>query len=328
MIPKYSKSVALAWLLTLAMASAGNGANRVTVERFETNPLIAAASSPTLGNKINGPSVIQVPDWVKEPLGKYYLYFAHHKGKFIRLAYGDSIEGPWRIYEPGTIRLKEATPLEDHIASPDVHVDEEHQVIRMYFHGSHPGTNQRTVSAVSDDGISFEVFETVHGFSYFRVFQYEGVYYAVDSSGLLNRSEYPDHGWGRREELLIGPVSTSDVFGERDDVRMRHPAVYVRGDTLYLFYSRKSDAPERILMATVALQGGWDAWKASPPIEILRPEMDYEGVDYPNEPSGKGGAVGVQELRDPYVFEEDGQLYLFYSVAGEEGIAGARLKID
>lgn len=138
----------------------------------------------------------------------------------------------------------------------------------------------------------------------------------------------PDHGWEGREEVLIAPESTNDVFGERDDVRMRHPAVYVRGDTLYLFYSRKSDAPERIMMATVGLLGDWMSWEATPPIEILRPDMDYEGVNYPNEPSGKGGAIGVQELRDPYIFEEDGQLYLFYSVAGEEGIAGASLSID
>lgn len=157
MKPKYCKSVAFSWLLIFALVSSGNGADRVTVERFATNPLITAASSPTLGNKINGPSVIRVPDWVKEPLGKYYLYFAHHKGKFIRLAYGDSLEGPWRIYEPGTIQFEEATSLEDHIASPDVHIDEENQVIRMYLHGSHPGTNQRTVSAVSKNGLSFEV---------------------------------------------------------------------------------------------------------------------------------------------------------------------------
>ncbi|GAB5558494.1 MAG: hypothetical protein SynsKO_01410 [Synoicihabitans sp.] len=297
------------------------------VRRFAENPIIHAGLSPTLGDKINGPSLIRVPNWVKDPIGKYYLYFAHHKGKFIRLAYADDLAGPWRIHEAGTINLHQATALEDHIASPDVHIDEENQIIRMYLHGSHPGTNQRTVSATSRDGLSFEVTPTIHGLSYFRVFQYEGAYYAIDSGGYLNRSDHPDHGWERHEPELVAPIHTTDEFGSRDDVRIRHSAVYRRGDTLYLFYSRKSDAPERLLMAEVPLQGNWKTWRAGDPIEVLRPELPYEGTAYPNAPSKKGGAIQVQQLRDPGIFEEEGQLYLLYSVAGEMGIAIAHLEM-
>ena len=36
---------------------------------------------------INGPSLIRVPEWINDPLGTYSLYFAHHKGDPIRLAY-------------------------------------------------------------------------------------------------------------------------------------------------------------------------------------------------------------------------------------------------
>ncbi len=297
------------------------------VRRFDENPIIDVSLSSTLGDKINGPSLIRVPGWVKNPLGKYYLYFAHHKGKFIRLAYADRLSGPWRIHEPGTIHVHEATALEDHIASPDVHIDEEHQIIRMYFHGSHPGTNQRTVSATSRDGLSFDVSPTIHGYSYFRVFQFDGTYFAIDSGGFLNRSDYPDRGWERRESELVGPVHTADEFGARNDVRIRHSAVYRRDDTLYLFYSRKSDAPERLMMAEVSLQGDWKNWRASPPVEVLRPELPYEGTEFPNAPSKKGGAINVQQLRDPGIFEEEGKLYLLYSVAGEMGIAIAHLEI-
>jgi hypothetical protein len=35
----------------------------------------------------------------------------------------------------------------------------------------------------------------------------------------------------------------------------------------------------------------------------------------------------VHELRDPAIYEEDGRLYLLYSVAGEQGIAIARLHV-
>ena len=239
------------------VACAAKDTTRISVKRFAENPILDASSSETLGNKLNGPSLIRIPDWVKNPLGEYYLYFAHHKGNFIRLAYADDLHGPWRIYEPGTIHLEEAKSLEDHIASPDVHIDNENQIIRMYFHGSHPGTNQRTVSAISKDGLVFDVFDEIHGYSYFRVFQYDGVYYAVDASGFLNRSEHPDHGWERHEPELITPISTQDEFGARDDVRIRHCAIYVRDEIMYLFYTRKSDAPERIVMAEVPLVGDW-----------------------------------------------------------------------
>ena len=92
------------------------------VQRFRTNPLITPASSSTLGDNINGPSVIRVPDWLPNPLGKYYMDFTHHAGTFIRLAYADQLDGPWKIYEPGTLQLGDDECFQNHIASPDVHV--------------------------------------------------------------------------------------------------------------------------------------------------------------------------------------------------------------
>jgi hypothetical protein len=92
--------------------------------RLAHNPIVTPELSASLGDNINGPSLIRVPAWVQKPFGKYYLYFAHHQGKFIRLAYADQLEGPWKIYEPGTLQLKEAGACHDHIASPDVHIDD------------------------------------------------------------------------------------------------------------------------------------------------------------------------------------------------------------
>jgi hypothetical protein len=39
------------------------------------------------------------------------------------------------------------------------------------------------------------------------------------------------------------------------------------------------------------------------------------------------GLLKVRELRDPYVFEENGKMYLFYSFCGEQGIAAAELTV-
>ena len=55
--------------------------------RVVEGPIVSPGSSPAIGTNINGPSLIRVPDWVENPLGRYYLYFADHKGKSIRLAY-------------------------------------------------------------------------------------------------------------------------------------------------------------------------------------------------------------------------------------------------
>ncbi len=78
------------------------------VTRNPDNPIIMPAHSARIGTNINGPSVIRVPDWVEDPLGKYYLYFAHHKGKGIRLAYADAADGPYTVYEPGALSLAES----------------------------------------------------------------------------------------------------------------------------------------------------------------------------------------------------------------------------
>ena len=68
------------------------------VKRFKNNPIIYPNMDESLGINIAGPSLIRVPNWIKNPLGRYYLYFSAHKGDYIRLAYADQLEGPWQIY--------------------------------------------------------------------------------------------------------------------------------------------------------------------------------------------------------------------------------------
>lgn len=102
------------------------------VTRLSNNPIVETSSQ--LGSIVNHPSLIEVPSWVDNPLGNYYLYFSHKHGNYIRLAYADKLTGEWNIYDPGTLRIKE-TPFVGHIASPDVHVDHDREVIRLYYHG-------------------------------------------------------------------------------------------------------------------------------------------------------------------------------------------------
>ncbi|MFB6219029.1 MAG: hypothetical protein ABEH77_07635, partial [Halobacteriaceae archaeon] len=59
---------------------------------------------------------------------------------------------------------------------------------------------------------------------------------------------------------------------------------------------------------------------------VLEPARVWEGADEPVVPSESGSASGrVNQLRDPAVFEEGGDSYLLYTVAGERGIAIAEL---
>src|SRR5512136_199163 len=98
-----------------ASAPPPNAIESISVRRCDANPLIEFKTSTSLGDNINGPSVIRVPSWIKKPLGKYYMYFAHHGGKYIRLAYADTLQGPWRIYESGSLTLAQAKGFSGHI---------------------------------------------------------------------------------------------------------------------------------------------------------------------------------------------------------------------
>ena len=291
--------------------------------RLPGNPIITPASSPTLGDNINGPSLIPAPPWVERPLGRYYLYFAHHLGRFIRLAYADKLSGPWKIYEPGTLRLEQALRCSDHIASPDVHVDSLRREILMYFHcpagsaGSVDISQQKTFLATSDDGIRFTADTQELGPAYARVFPWQGNYYAIVRGGGLVRSR------DRRAPFEPGPVLIP-----RDSGRLlRHAAVDLEGDVLHIYYSRIGDRPERILRSDVRLSGDWSTWRAGTPVTVLRPEREYEGADRPLEVSQPDEARGrVRQLRDPAIYREGGRAYLLYSVAGESGLAIAELR--
>ena len=264
-----------------------------------------------MGSNINGPSLVRVPDWLPNPLGKYYLYFAHHKGEYIRLAYADGLSGPWTTYEAGALRLDEAHCL-DHVASPDVHLDAGSRKVRMYYHGVSTKGGQQSRVALSDDGVSFTANRESLGNPYFRVFEWGGSYYAIAMPGVFYRSEDGLSGFEEGPTLFSG--------------NMRHAAVRLVGDALHVFYSDAGDCPERILRSTIDLRGDWSEWAASEPELIMEPETAYEGADLPMRPSVRGLAPEpVRELRDPGIFEEDGRVYLLYSVAGEQGIAVAQL---
>ncbi len=302
----------------------------VTVHRLGNGPIITPELDQRMGGNIQGPSLIKVPDWIENPMGQYYMYFADHRGEYIRMAYADSLTGPWKVYSPGSLTLEQSlfpttcppcslpfgstAPLYAHIASPDVHVREDLQQIVMYIHGRGVG-RQFTRHAVSADGIHFEGREEDLGRPYFRVIEHEDYYYAMSMPGFLYRSK---DGLSNFEE---GP----SLFNPA----MRHSALLIRDNLLYIFYTQAGHTPERILLSTIDMSVDWNNWKETEPVEVLRPEKTWEGVDMPLEASRRGYIdVRVNQLRDPAIYEEDGKTYLLYSVAGESGIAIAELRFS
>lgn len=299
------------------------------VIRLPQNPIITPALDERIGENINGPSLVRAPEWLPNRLGNYYLYFGHHQGEYIRLAYAEQLEGPWTVYSPGTLQLDE-TPCFGHIASPDIHIDAANRRLVMYYHGpalhneqlsDDPLTQrypilggQRTFVAFSTDGIHFTSSDEILGPSYFRVFLYGGWTYALGMPGIFLRSR---DGYTNFE---TGPVLFSP--------NQRHTAVLVKGDILSVFYSQAGDCPEHILCAMIDLSDDWNEWQATEPVSVLLPEMDYEGADLPLLPSERGAIHRrARQLRDPAIFQEDGRTWLLYSVAGENGIAIAELHL-
>ncbi|MBM3855161.1 MAG: hypothetical protein FJ399_18740 [Verrucomicrobia bacterium] len=337
-----------------------------TVARFKENPIIRPEMLPgPAGTNICYPSLIRVPSWLPNPLGKYYLYFADHKGAYIRLAYANQVEGPWVIHEPGTLQLSELVALAranspgqesevegKHIASPDVHVDDQKQEIRMYFHFSispRATWGHRSGVALSADGIRFRpIGAKPIGQPYLRVFRRAGFYYALDRIGGITRSRdgLTDFETGNTDfAAAVGHKvrgSGLPAIGVRnallresgEDVlpgEIRHTGVTIDGDVLTVYFSRGGDLPEHIMCAQASLKGDWKSWRLSPPVTVLLPEMDYEGGKMPlGAPTNQGMQQWprplFRDLRDPYIFREGGSTYLLYSVAGERGIAGAVLR--
>ena len=126
-----------------------------------------------------------------------------------------------------------------------------------------------------------------------------------------------------------GHIEDFTIVNQIMETETRHCAVMVNGDELLVFHTRKGDKPERILLSTIDLSLPLNMWKASTPIEVLRPEKIWEGALLPNYESVESAInIPVNQLRDPAIFLEDGKNYLLYSLRGENGIGIVQFSIE
>lgn len=344
------------------------------VKRLSNNPIIDVSINLKLKNharqdgyvNINGPSLIRVPNWVENPLAKYYLYFAHHKGSYIRMAYANQLNGPWKLYEPGVLNLHDSlfsteSPAKlkgvvkylwnnfsiyvfrdilllgyrssadgklrkkrgiiacqdkkTHIASPYVIIDAKNQRLLMYFHGMERNGLQVSRISVSRDGLRFIAKPTIIPATYLRSFQYRGLHYVLGMPGILFRSDSPEGPFKSRAKLLFEP-------------NMRHSSIWRHKNILYVVWSRVGDCPERLLLSEIDLHSeNWDDWIPTQGVELLRPDLPWEGNKLALLRSLRGEMrTVVNELRDPFIFEDKNiYIYLLYTGAGEQAIGIAQL---
>jgi len=290
------------------------------------------ADTAEVGQNINGPSLIETPKWLPNCLGRYYLYFGHHFGQNIRMALSNNLTGPWKIYKAGVLDLEE-TPftherpnvkqpqwateggingLYPHIASPDVHINETKKSLEMFFHGLDRDGEQRSVCALSNDGLTWRVQSMRINQTYLRVFHYKNTKYAIGWGGQILKQNSDDI-------FELGPWS----FGDQGH---RHAGVLVQGDKLHVVWTRIGDAPEQILYSTIDMSYPWQDWYATEGQVILKPEFDWEGVNLPISTSKVGGLTKQEHaLRDPFLFQQSDDVYMVYTGGGETSIGIAKL---
>jgi hypothetical protein len=340
-----------------------NNAEPIITEQMfiDVNAVTFNQNGTTEGQKTNGPSLMKIPDWIApadraDPNAVYYLYFAHHQGNYIRMAWSVDLEGPYHLYNVGTgVPLDERGVLSldpndelhigngiiiwKHIASPDVHIDELNQRIIMYFHSpNNGGGGQRSFVATSPFGLDFNgrVEPVAFGNSYFRVFSAYGDLYAISNGAKMYKALDANNPWtppvdfnftnalwtllDEANNPFISDLSDANLL----PLQLRHSALRFVGDTMEVFYSRKEEyqdtgTEERLMLSRIDLSvGDWQLWDSTfPPEEVLKTELDWEGIDRPKD--------SKRLMCDPYIYEEDGVIYMFYTADMEHKIALATL---
>ena len=107
-----------------------------------------------------------------DPSANFYLYYAAHRGRCIKMAWSQYLEGPWYEYNNpsfaygcGVMPLPERRRRGrgrrgrlgwDHVSAPHVLLNSKHRRFIMFFHGRHGGNGgHNSFIASSSDGLNF-----------------------------------------------------------------------------------------------------------------------------------------------------------------------------
>ncbi|KAH7165176.1 hypothetical protein EDB81DRAFT_640075 [Dactylonectria macrodidyma] len=125
----------------------------VFVYQGELTDIATLKYNPT--NEFIFPSIFHAGDYLDDPIGEWYLYYAPHEDPGgISLMYADSPDGPWTEYDNNPVISNVWTGHYSvpHVSSPDAAWNEDAGRLFVYFHG----TNSQTRWAETDDGVNFD----------------------------------------------------------------------------------------------------------------------------------------------------------------------------
>jgi len=221
------------------------------------------------------------------------------------------------------MHIEDGHPFGDHLASPDVHVDEESRCILMFFHSVDKiSGKQLTYFAHSRDGLSFQCEPSPVAEFYLKLAKWRQTWIGMSKGGVM----YVSTGEPSRLKRLPHPAfpMKHPMGNARGDVR--HVGLDVREDNLLIYYSRVGDIPERILRSHIDLTKPQLGWRAKGTELVLKPETAWEGAMLPLARSRAGRARGLENaLRDPAIYKEGDDTYLLYCGAGEANIGLATI---
>ena len=356
-----------------AVTAASLGSQTASAQQFDqndfirlnnSNPIIFRNMFPanrraTQGDNIDGPSMIRIPNFVQNRANnnaRYYLYFGHHNGDYIRMAWSRDPDRGFTLFRAGSpvgnrgvldnnntniTNVGQGIQLRrNHLASPDAHVDIGNNRITLFFHHGGPyrfngnDTNSQRTFVVQDrDGLNFrrgDIRPVQFGPSYFKVFRNRGRYFAVHNDGGPNVSPsngifaVPGNYYNGNDLPDLWPRrSAGNMLSINGSRRVRHSGVLTQGNNLRHFYSVRGDSPERLYFTNVSLaSANVNNWSGNyPGTEVLRAVGGWEEGQRTPSPSVGGAQTNVNQLRDPDIFQDnDGSLYMYYSGAGEEAI--------
>ena len=262
------------------------------------------------------PAIIKTEGRVKDPLGKFYIYYAPHKHIATSMAFADSLDGPWKEYS--------GNPVVEGPSAPEIRWMEEYGEFFMWGHRK----NSQTELWTSKDGIHFE---------------YDSVSFKASEIGTRNATynrvyEYPVEKFGSRyitvysgfiEARAIRCVWLAHSKDAKEWVQLKTPLVEPvdgEGDNLYgpAFLQWKGKN-------YIVYQDG-TSWRGG--------NLKYVEVDGELNPVGAGGKRHVlidppdeppvhDRYRGAEFYLEGDTLYLYSSAAKDPRlIVYAKAKVD
>lgn len=219
-----------------------------------------------------------------------------------------------------------------HLASPDVHII--NNKICMFYHCPYKNgiTSQSTFYAYSNDGLKF-ISETKNIiWPYFRKFTIENdIYGLAMKSGKLCKIITLQLKQNGCNSVTVVFKKVNGTYKEIGEILpfSRHTCVLVINKVIYVFFSNVTDNPEHIKVGELIINEKNNACNITNIKSIIEPELYYEHHNSEFIKSDYGGTNNfVRQLRDPYVFNDDKDIYILYTVCGEKGIAIAKIIFD